>query len=38
MNDVRYPGDHCHAVEALVIGDDSMVSLATAVTGGVILI
>ena len=38
MNDARYPGNHCNDVKSLVIGDDSIVSLATAVTGGAILI
>ena len=32
------PGNRCHAVESLVIDDDFIVSLATAATGGAILI
>jgi len=34
MNDVRYRGNHSNAVESLVIGNESIVSLATAVTSG----
>ena len=37
MNDVRYRGNHSNAVESLVIGDESIVSLATAVTSGAIV-
>jgi hypothetical protein len=37
MNDVRYPGNHCDDVESFVIDDDSIVSLATAVPSGAIL-
>ena len=38
INDARYLGNHCHDVESLVTDDDSIVSLATTVTSGAILI